>query len=169
MTLQCMKSVIFVFAALTVLVALMVSAGCNGPGGGQPAKTPTTVSTPVRTTLPETTIVPTTTRGSLVPGPIDTLPSASPVDINVEKAGTYSTTIIAHFNGGKGMSFVSKVDVLVTRADGSVVTGMLIPQMGQTAEFEGTNGTDRVEVTVTMKTGNKYKLIDQLLPYKTRG
>jgi hypothetical protein len=41
--------------------------------------------------------------------------------------------------------------------------------MGQTVVLEGTNGTDRVEVIVTMNTGNIYKVIDQQMPFKTRG
>lgn len=164
-----MKYIAIIFVSLALIVALLISSGCSGIGGGQPTLTQTMPPTPSPTKVPETTIVPTTAAGSLVPGPTDTLPSTMPVDINVEKAGTYSTTIIAHFNGGKGMSFVSRVDVRVTRADGSVVTGTLIPQKGQTLEFEGTKGSDRVEVIVTMKTGNVYKVVDELLPYKTRG
>jgi hypothetical protein len=41
--------------------------------------------------------------------------------------------------------------------------------MGETIELEGTQGTDRVEVTTYMKSGNIYKIIDQQMPYKTRG
>ena len=77
--------------------------------------------------------------------------------------------MITHFDGGKGMSQVSRIDVKVTRPDGSVVTGIVKPEKGETLELEGTKGADRVEVTVTMKSGVSYKVYDQLVPYKTRG
>jgi hypothetical protein len=35
--------------------------------------------------------------------------------------------------------------------------------------FQGTRETDRIEVWVTLNTGIQYKVIDQLLPYRTRG
>jgi hypothetical protein len=116
-----------------------------------------------------TTTLPTNAGGSTQPGPTQTIPVAEAVSVSVEKAGTYSTTIIAHFDGGKGINFVSKIDVRVTRPDGSVVSGLLKPMMGETIELEGTQGTDRVEVTTYMKSGNIYKIIDQQMPYKTRG
>jgi hypothetical protein len=153
-----------------LLAALVCAAGCAGIGGGQPTPVPTTVAvTPVPTTEVPTTPAPVQTTASLRPGPTETLPTSMPVDINVEKGGTYSTTIFFKFNGGKGQSFVSKVDVRVTRPDGTVVTGNLIPQVGQEVVLEGTKGDDRAEVIVTMKTGSVYKVIDQLMPYKTRG
>ncbi|MGD1004297.1 MAG: hypothetical protein ABR887_02625 [Methanoregulaceae archaeon] len=149
-----------------LLIVILLTTGCIG-GNNQTTPTPTTPPTPVQTLTVSTTTIPTTTGASIKPGPTDTLTPSMNVDISVEKAGTYSTTIITKFNGGKGLGFVSKVDVRVTRPDGTVVTGVLIPEVGQTIELEGTNGTDRIEVIVTMKNGNVYKLIDQQLPYKT--
>ncbi len=74
----------------------------------------------------------------------------------------YSTTVITHFNGGKGLIFVSRMDVRVTHPDGTVLTGGLAkPGMGDTVEIPGTSGTDRVEVVVTMVSGDSYKVIDQ--------
>jgi len=153
---------------IVVLVATIFAAGCTG-SGGQTIPPQTQPPTPVQTTSVPTTALPSTTGGSTQPGPTQTIPPATPVSISVEKAGTYSTTIITHFDGGKGMSAVSKVDVRVTRPDGSVVTGVLKPLRGETVELEGTPGTDRVEVIVTMNTGSMYKIIDQQMPYKTRG
>jgi hypothetical protein len=153
---------------IVVLVAIIFAAGCTG-SGGQTTPPQTQPPTPVQKTSVSTTALPSTTGGSTQPGPTQTIPPATPVSISVEKAGTYSTTIITHFDGGKGMSAVSKVDVRVTRPDGSVVTGVLKPLRGETVELEGTQGTDRVEVIVTMNTGSMYKIIDQQMPYKTRG
>jgi hypothetical protein len=82
----------------------------------------------------------------------------------------YSTTIITHFDGGKGLMYTSRLDVRVTHPDGTVVTGGIQkPKMGDTVELAGTNETDRVEVMVTMVSGDVYKVIDQLVPYKSRG
>lgn len=159
-----------IFPVVLVLAALLFAVGCSGIGGGQATPTPIAPPTPVQTLAVSATALPTTGGGgSTQPGSTQTLPPATPVSISVEKAGTYMTTIIAHFDGGKGMSAVSKVDVRVTRPDGSVVTGVLKPLKGETVELEGTNGTDRVEVIITMNTGNVYEVIDQQMPYKTRG
>lgn len=149
------------------LVAILLIAGCTSSA---PQQIATPVPTPIETMAVSTTPLPlATTGGSLQPGPTQTIPPVTAVSIVVEKAGTYSTTIITHFDGGKGLSQVSKIDVRVTRPDGSVVTGVVKNEKGETLELEGTNGTDRVEVIVTMKSGNIYKVIDQLMPYKTRG
>lgn len=153
---------------MMVLAVLIFSAGCTG-GGGQATPAPTVLPTPIQTMVISTTTFPTNAGGSTQPGPTQTIPVGEAVSVSVEKAGTYSTTIIAHFDGGKGINFVSKIDVRVTRPDGSVVSGLLKPMMGETIELEGTQGTDRVEVTTYMKSGNIYKIIDQQMPYKTRG
>jgi len=159
--------------ALTV-VLLILAVACLSAGCTSTTPPPEPVATTVPTTI-ETTIIPTTevmstpTASPLVPGPTETIPPVTAVSINVEKAGIYSTTIITHFDGGKGMSQVSRIDVRVTRPDGSVVTGIVKPEKGETLELEGTKGDDRVEVTVTMKSGVSYKVYDQLVPYKSRG
>jgi len=155
------------FLVALVLVILLFTAGCTSSAPQQPGSTQ--VATPIQTLAVSTTTLPTAGGGSAQPGPTDTLPSATPVSISVEKAGTYSTTIITTFDGGKGMSAVSKIDVRVTRSDGSVVTGMLKPIKGETIELEGTRGTDRVEVIILMNSGIQYKVVDQQMPYKTRG
>ncbi len=154
-----------VLIALT-LIAAILAAGCTGT---KTTPVETTVATTVETTaIPTTEVVATTPAGSTEPGPTQTIPVNQEVSISVEKAGMYSTTIITAFNGGKGLNFVSRIDVKVTRPDGSVVTGSLQPVVGSTLELEGTPGTDRVEVTVFMKDGKVYKVIDQQMPYKTR-
>jgi hypothetical protein len=153
-----------------LLAALIFVAGCSIIGGGQVTPTPTTAApTPTETREITTTAVPATNAGaSTKPGPTQTIPANEAVTVSVEKAGTYSTTIIATFNGGKGINFVSRIEVRVTRPDGSTETKLLQPIMSKDVEIEGTNGTDRVEVTAFMKSGNVYKIIDQQVPYKTR-
>ena len=150
-----------------VLIFILFAAGCSGPAPQPPA---TTVPTTIPTIEVVTTAIPTTTPGgSIVPGPTQTMPSAIAVSVSVDKAGMYSTQIITSFDGGKGMNQVSRIEVRVTHPDGSIVTGTMKPIIGETLELAGTNGTDRVEVTVVMMSGTTYKLIDQQMPYKTRG
>jgi len=157
------KAIVIVLA----LIAALLAAGCTGTQS--PPATTTAVPTTAEMAAATTTEAATTPAGSTEPGPTETIPPNQAVSISVEKAGTYSTTIITSFDGGMGINFVSRIDVKVTRPDGSVVTGSLQPVVGNTLELEGTNGTDRVEVTVYMKDGKVYKVIDQQMPYKTRG
>ncbi len=153
------------------ILAFLLAAGCTMPGGSKPTPEPTAVAeTPFPTPAEASTVVTTAaTGGSTVPGPTVTMPTNEAVSVTVEKGGTYSTTIITSFDGGKGINFVSRIEVKVTRPDGSVVSGTVKPVMGDTLELEGTNGTDRAEVTAYMKSGQVYKIIDKQMPYKTRG
>ena len=153
------------FSLALVLAVLLIVAGCLSPP--QPVVTP--APTPIPTTEP--TIPPTpvpTTKASTIPGPTDTLLPQWPLSITVEKSGMYSTTIITHFDGGKGLIFASRMDVRVTHPDGTVLTdGITKPKMGDTVEISGTSGTDRVEVMLTMANGEVYKVIDQQMAYKS--
>lgn len=163
-----MRKTIVLFGIL--VTALLLAAGCTLPGGSQTTPVPTAVpATPLPTIAEQSTTIPTASGGSTIPGPTQTIPSNEAITVTVDKGGTYSTTIISSFDGGKGINFVSRIEVKVTRPDGSSVFGTLKPMMGDTLELEGTNGTDRVEVTAFMKSGQVYKIIDQQMPYKTRG
>jgi hypothetical protein len=88
----------------------------------------------------------------------------------------YLGTIPVTFDGGKGMSAATKVDVQLTRADGSIQTATIGTKKGDEVELSGTRGSgsergqaDRVEVWVTMNTGQKYKVADVLREYRSRG
>ncbi len=153
-----------IYSFALVLAVLLAVAGCSSPPQPVITQIPTAATTPVPTILP--TPVP-ATKGSTVSGPTDTLPPQWPLSITVEKSGMYSTTIITHFDGGKGLVFVSRMDVRVTHPDGTVLTdGITKPKMGDTVEITGTSGTDRVEVMVRMASGETYKVIDQQMEYK---
>jgi len=160
--------IMLTISVITVLIVIIFTAGCIG-GGGQATPAQTTLPTPVGTTVVSTIAQTTSAGGSTQPGPTQTIPTGETVSVSVEKAGTYSTTIITHFDGGKGINFVSRIEVRVTRPDGSTETKILQPEVGKEVEIEGTQGTDRVEVTAYMKSGKVYKIIDQQMPYKTRG
>jgi len=154
-----------IFSLALVLAVLLSVAGCSSPPQPVVTPTPTPVPIPVPTT-PPTPVPP--TKASTIPGPTDTLPPQWPLSVTVEKSGMYSTTIITHFDGGKGLMFASRMDVRVTHPDGTVLTdGIAKPKMGDTVEIPGTSGTDRVEVTLTMANGGVYKVVDQQMTYKS--
>jgi hypothetical protein len=155
-------------SVITVFMVIIFTAGCTG-GGGQTTPAQTVPPTPLQTMAISTTAAQTSAGGSTQPGPTQTIPPNEAVSVSVEKAGTYSTTIIGHFDGGKGINFVSKIEVRVTRPDGSTEIKILQPEIGKEVEIEGTQGTDRVEVTAYMKSGKIYKIIDQQMLYKRRG
>lgn len=108
-------------------------------------------------------------QGTLVPGPTVTLPPEQTVEIQINEKDPIYATIPVFFAGGKGQVAVKDIVVRVTRADGKVIEKHLEPLKGAELKFEGTKETDRIEAWVTLNTGSVYKVIDQLVPYRTRG
>jgi len=156
---------IIIIPALT-LALLLIMAGCSSPSEPVVTPKPTLVPAPALTKPP--TAVP-TTPASTEPGPVDTLPSEWDLSVTVEKGGMYTRTIIARFDGGKGLMYASRMDVRVTYLDGTVKTDSIIkPRMGDTIEILGSTGTDRVEVTMLMASGGTYKIIDRQMPYRAK-
>jgi hypothetical protein len=101
-------------------------------------------------------------------------------DYNVVKVDVgekdYLGTIPVTFQGGLGMSHVKKIDVKLTRADGSTQTASVGNKKGDEVELQGTRGSgsergqaDRVEVWVSMDNGQTYKVADVLREYRSRG
>ena len=104
----------------------------------------------------------------LVPSPTDMLPRDLAVTVTVNPKD-YAGIIAVTFDGGMGMAHVTKIDVKLTLADGTVQTVALGNKKGNEVDLQGTKQTDRVEVTVSMDNGHAYKVFDGLLPYRTRG
>ena len=78
--------------------------------------------------------------------------------------------------GGLGQVNVKRIDVKLTRTDGTTQTGTLGTKKGDTFELDGTRGSgtlsgqpDRVEVWVITNAGQTYKVVDKIVPYRTRG
>jgi hypothetical protein len=129
-----------------------------------PTPTTTATATPPLTVPPTPFYIP-------EPGPTVTVPPALDVRVDVQKNPLSVTPeITVTFQGGKGQLLTDYVDVRVTRSGGQVKTaridrpgpGMTIPA-GSSIIFEGTRGTDRVEVSVTIN-GVTYKIIDKVFP-----
>jgi len=63
---------------------------------------------------------------------------------------------------------VNKIDVTLNRADGQVKTADVGIRVDDSVTLEGTRNTDRVMVYVSMKNGQRYKIIDTLVSFKAR-
>ena len=132
------------FVPGVLIIILLLSAGCTG-------------------ILPER-------EGSVpAPGPVQTLPPGKDVTIQINEKDTSYATVTVIFSGGEGQIAVRDILVRVTHPDGTVLSGHLPPVKGEELVLQGTRGTDRIEVWVTLNTGITYKVIDRLLPYRTRG
>lgn len=103
------------------------------------------------------------------PGPTMTLPQGKSVTVQVNEKDTSYATITVIFSGGEGQIATKDIRVRLTRADGEVLTDHIPPEKGAELILQGTRETDRMEVFVTLNTGDTYKIIDMLLPYRTRG
>ena len=163
------KSLVIASAGLLCIV-LILAAGCTQPA--TPPVTPT--PTPVVTTAP-TTQTPTPTSVSLTPGPTQTLPDMWSLEVQVRGNGeSIDPQIITEVRGGKGLNFILQVDVKVTRADGKVETGTITRhttyRVGDSVSLPITSqmgNVNRVEVVATDPQGNKVKIFDAYVPFRT--
>jgi hypothetical protein len=103
------------------------------------------------------------------------LPSQNTVTVDVGEKD-YLGIITVTFQGGLGMNSIKKVDITLTRADGSIETATVGTKKGDEVDLQGTRGTgsergqtDRVEVWVTTNEVQRYKIVDVLREYRSRG
>ena len=149
-----------------ILVCVAISfAGCTGTPVS-PVPSPTGSVSPVSTSP---------AGASLVPVPTDVLPDYHMVTVDVGEKD-YLGIIPVTFQGGMGMNSVKKIDVKITRSDGTVQTAVVGTKKGDEVEMQGTRGSgsergqaDRVEVWVSFNTGQTYKVADVLREYRSRG
>jgi len=96
------------------------------------------------------------------------IPDNNAVTVTVQEK-VYDGTIPVVFDGGKGQSLVSTIDVTLYRSDGQVKTAKIGKNKGDEVILEGTkdpNNPDRVVVTVSEMNGQTYKVADVLVPYR---
>lgn len=149
---------------------LLLTAGCTQPAP-QPATTAPTSAETAGTAVP--TAVPTTL--SLTPGPTQTLPEIWNLDVQVTGNGeAIDPQIITTIRGGKGLNFILQVDVQVTRPDGKVEMGTIKRQttyrVGDSVSLPVTSqmgNVNRVEVWATTPQGDKVKIFDDYVPFRT--
>jgi hypothetical protein len=163
------KSLVIASAGLLCIV-LVLASGCTQPA--TPPVTPT--PTPVVTTATPTA-TPSPTSISSTPGPTQTLPDIWSLDVQVSGNGeSIDPQIITVIRGGKGLNFILQVDVKVTRADGKVETGTIARhttyRVGDSVSLPVTSqmgNVNRVEVVATDPQGNKVKIFDAYVPFRT--
>ena len=135
-------------------------AATNLPAPAQGSSSASQTAAPATPTLSRT--------GSLVPGPIDSLPSDIAVTFQVDK-DAINGKITVMLTGGQGRTVIRDCLVTVTHPDGTMVTGIISPNKKvNEITLDGSKGTDRVEVLVTYYSGQQYKVIDQLMPFNKR-
>jgi len=117
--------------------------------------------------LPE--ILPDNPPDNLTPEPTVTMPPGQSVTVQINEKDPIKATITVIFAGGEGQIATRDVLVRLTRADGEVIIEHLRAEMQDEVELQGTKESDRIEVYITLNTGKTYKIIDQLVPYRTRG
>ncbi|MEI7433804.1 MAG: hypothetical protein WCJ93_06085 [Methanomicrobiales archaeon] len=128
---------------------------------------PLTVPTPQVTPAPTKIIVPT-----LTPGVVQTLPEEYAVEVQVASNGNpVDPKIITTFRGGRGINFITQVEVVNNRGDGTTETANKSrPNVGDTLELASSGrDNDRISVYVTISNGQKYLIFDQAVALKQRG
>jgi len=86
------------------------------------------------------------------------------VEVNKESS---NAMITVQFAGGPGIGLVRSNRVILTRSDGTVTEGTLnFNQRLSEVQLQGTRGTDRLQVIVTLHSGEIKSIVDTLLPYR---
>jgi hypothetical protein len=156
-----------VFCVFLVLLFLLISAGCTQPK--QPVTPVPTATETLATEAP--TPVPTTL--SLTPGPTQTLPEVWSLDVQVQGNGeAINPLIIVSCQGGKGLNFIQRIDVRVTRPDGVVENDAITKPLykGKEVSLPITSqmgNVNRVEIWATTPQGDKVKIFDNYVPFRT--
>ncbi len=151
-----------------LLCSAIAIAGCTG-------SQTTPGVTPPGPGIPTASATSGTPSGVLTTGPTDIIPSYNMVTVDVGEKD-YLGIIPVIFQGGIGMNSVKKIDVKLTRADGTIQTATVGTRKGDEVELQGTRGSgsdrgqiDRIEVWVLINDGQTYKVADVLREYRSRG
>ena len=107
--------------------------------------------------------------------PVQTLPEIWNIDVQVTGNGeAIDPQILTTIRGGKGLNFILQIDVQVTRADGKVETGTIKRQntyrVGDSVSLPVTSqmgNVNRVQVWATTPQGDKVKIFDDFVPFRT--
>ncbi len=165
-----MKKILMTTAALMLCTVLILTAGCTQTATPPATATPTP---PAATTTAAGTPTAASTVDSSTPGPTQTLPENWNIEVEVKSNGeSINPLIITTVRGGKGLIFIQQVDVKVTRSDGVVETGSITKPLtvGKTLELTSTTAPgyrDRAEVWATTPQGDKVKIFDSYVPFRT--
>jgi hypothetical protein len=98
--------------------------------------------------------------------PTQTLAKDTEVFVEVNKESSNAMVTIL-FAGGPGMGLVRSNRVILTRSDGTVTEGTLnFNQRQSEVQLQGSRGTDRLQVIITLFSGETKNIVDTLLPYR---
>jgi hypothetical protein len=151
-----------------ILAGFLFASGCTQPSPQPPATTATmAVPTAVTMLVPTAvTVVPSITE----PEPVRTLPPSYAIAVDVASNGkSIDPLIVATYRGGMGANYVYSIDMQVTRGDGTTETKTITRpfRVGDTIEISSTGGnTDSAQVWVTLQNGDRYKVFDQIVPFR---
>jgi len=151
-----------------VFVALLLAAaGCTDTTDPLPfvsTATPTTVPTMAAAVSTLPTLSPT-------PSPTEVLPDVWEVDVQVQSNGqAINPLVVMTFRGGMGMNLIPELDLEVIRSDGIVETGNMKQPLyvGKTVSLQGTTqNNDRAVVWAITPQGDRVKIIDQYVPFRS--
>jgi TIR domain len=97
--------------------------------------------------------------------PTQTLAPDTQLFVDVSKDDSNAMVTIV-FNGGPGTGLVKDNRVILTRSDGTVTEDKLdFSNRLSEVSLQGTRGTDRLQVIVTLYSGSTKTIVDTLLPY----
>jgi len=165
-----MTKTISVAIALMLCMILAISAGCTQQPAPAPQATPSPTQEVTTATTPAT-VATQAAEASATPGPTQSLPEIWSIDVQVQSNGeSIDPQIITTFRGGKGQNLIPQLDIKVTRSDGVVETASMVQpfKVGQTVSLAGTRkNTDRAEVWAITPNGEKVKIYDQYIPFRT--
>jgi hypothetical protein len=102
----------------------------------------------------------------LTAAPTETMAKDTELFVDVNKDSS-NALVTVQFNGGPGEGLIQDNRVLLTRSDGTTTEGKLnYNKRLSEVELQGTRGTDRIQVFVTLHSGEVKCIIDRLLPYR---
>jgi hypothetical protein len=102
-------------------------------------------------------------------GPTDPLPEGTQLFVQSDK-DSLNAEVSVQFTGGPGQGLVKDNRVVLTRSDGTVTESKLdFSQRLSEVTLQGSRGTDRLQVIITMYSGATYTIVDKLMPYRVRG
>jgi hypothetical protein len=96
----------------------------------------------------------------LYEGPVTQPPNSLSVTVDVNKEPIYRV-ITGTFRGGHGQSLVSSIDMRAKLGSGELVTRQIANNIGAIGEIQGSDGTDRIQVIVSFKNGETYKIFEK--------
>ncbi|HVP94488.1 MAG TPA: hypothetical protein VMS89_04870 [Methanoregulaceae archaeon] len=151
-----------------VLAGFLLACGCTQTSAPGPVTPVTTVVPTMTVTMVQT--VNTVTATTTEPEPVRTLPPGYAVAVDVASNGlSINPMIIATYRGGMGANYVYSIEMQVTRGDGTTGTKSITRpfKVGDTIEIASSGGnTDSAQVWVTLQNGERYKVYDQLIPFR---